>query len=110
MIANEHLLVFGYDGEINLTKEEVKNFLFELAKLINLHIINGPVVEEGTAKPGLTGMIIIEESHIAVHTFTNVEPSEFWLDILSCKQFDKQKVIEFFQNKFNFKKIDIKHK
>lgn len=106
MVYKQHLLLFGHQGNINLTKKETKRFLFEICKIINLNALSKPLVETGTVKPGLTGVIVIEESHIAIHTFTN-HPNEFWLDILSCKNFNEKKIINYINNRFNFKKINI---
>ena len=109
MVSYQHLLIFGHEGDIHITKKEMKDFLVELSELLNLNILLGPLVTDGTVKPGMTGVLVIEESHITVHTFTD-HPNEFWLDILSCKPFDQQEVIDFFTDRFNFKKISIKHK
>lgn len=109
MVPYQHLLIFGHQGDIHITKKELEDFLVKLSNLLNLNILLGPLVEEGTTRPGMTGVVVIEESHITVHTFTD-HPSEFWLDILSCKSFDPQEVIDLFKDRFNFKKIDIKHK
>lgn len=46
-----------------------------------------------TEDKGVTGMVIIAESHISVHTFS--EKNYVFLDVFSCKDFNTQKAIDF---------------
>ena len=56
--------------------------------------------------PGLTGTVIIETSHLAVHTFT--AHNYIAIDIFSCRNFDEQKVINTLKAVFNIKHMNIK--
>lgn len=76
------------------------NFLTTLPGKINMHVLEGPVVAEGIPEnPGLSGFVIIDYSHISIHTFTN--HGEALVDIFSCKPFEKEEAIkavtEYFQ-------------
>ena len=55
---------------------------------------------------GITGMVIIAESHISIHTFT--KKNYIFLDIFSCKYFNYLEVVEIFKNFFNVKTINYK--
>lgn len=50
---------------------------------------------------GITGLVVIAESHITVHTFT--KKNYVFIDVFSCKPFDyeltKQKLIDAFEAK-----------
>lgn len=48
---------------------------------------------------GISGVVLIAESHISIHTFP--EKGFFSLDIFSCKDFDVDKALEFAREKFN---------
>jgi S-adenosylmethionine decarboxylase len=59
------------------------------------------VFEYSGVKPedwGVSGFVLIAESHIAVHTFP--EHQQVWVDIFSCKGFDEipaiDKIVEAF--------------
>jgi len=53
------------------------------------------------AEAGITGVVIIAESHISLHTYP--EKKYIFVDLFSCKPFDtetaKEKIIAYFQSK-----------
>lgn len=53
---------------------------------------------------GITGIVIIAESHISIHTFPLKK--YVFIDVFSCKQFDTDKVSEYFINVFETKKYN----
>lgn len=64
-----------------------------LPSAIDMHILHGPEVVKGIEQnPGLSGFVIIDYSHISIHTFS--EYGEALVDIFSCKPFNQQVVIE----------------
>ena len=46
---------------------------------------------------GITGMVIIAESHISIHTFP--EHKRFHMDVFSCKPFDYEGALDIIQKK-----------
>ncbi len=108
-----HLMVDGYNGdyEILSSVEAITNFLDELPKEIEMTKIMPPYVfkYDGGDKPedwGISGFVIIAESHISIHTFP--EKEYFSLDIFSCKDFDIDKAIEIIKNYFKTDKLEIR--
>jgi S-adenosylmethionine decarboxylase len=82
--------------------EAVYDFLIKLAKLIDMKILTKPYLVRGSENlPGITGFLIIETSHIAIHTFS--KQNYIAIDIYSCKDFDENKVREFILNFFKGK-------
>jgi S-adenosylmethionine decarboxylase len=87
-----HLVIDGHGcaSELLSDTEVVREFLDKYPEAINMTKImtphvqtyNGPVPEDG----GVSGFVIIAESHISVHTF----PDRGYLnvDVFSCKEFD----------------------
>lgn len=68
----------------------LEQFLKELVEDIGMHVLKGPVTAVGIPEnPGLSCFVIIDYSHISIHTFT--EYNEAMVDIFSCKPFDKEK-------------------
>jgi len=75
--------------------EIVHKFLVKLVTDIGMRILAGPLVaaehsDEG--KSGCSGLIILYESHAAIHTY--VDMREAFLDVFSCKQFNTEQVSE----------------
>lgn len=83
-----------------LTDEEgLKNFLMHLTSTIGMHVLKGPEIATGIPEnPGLSGFVIIDFSHISIHTFT--EHKQALVDIFSCKPFNtevaKKAVLDYF--------------
>ncbi len=70
----------------------LRRFLRGLPSVIGMHVLKGPVTATGiAANPGLSGFVIIDYSHISVHTFTQYR--EALVDIFSCKPYDKEAAI-----------------
>lgn len=53
---------------------------------------------------GITGMVIIAESHLTFHSF--VEKDFFFFDIFSCKPFDVEKAVTYIVDAFEVKHFE----
>ena len=92
-----HLMIDGYRckseklDNVNL----IYKFLEALPSKLNMHILTKPhVIRNDTETDyGVTGIVLIAESHISIHTF----PKEgyFTMDIYSCKPFDTQETLDY---------------
>ena len=80
--------------------------LIEMHKISEPHAINYPGKENSFDKGGISAVVIIAESHIAIHTF----PSHKYMsvDIFSCKEFNIEKAVEFILKSFEVKKFEKK--
>jgi len=76
-------------------------------KLIEPVVISagGTEVLGGKDPGGFSGFVIIQESHISIHTFP--KRGFVTIDVYSCKQFDSQKIIEFLNAELDPKEADI---
>jgi S-adenosylmethionine decarboxylase len=52
---------------------------------------------------GITGIVIIAESHISVHTFQ--ERDYVFIDVFSCRDFDTKSAAKYIINAFEAKKV-----
>ena len=92
-----HLTIdgFGGDPEKLASEELVRGLLDRYPESIGMTKIAPPYVQEYVgSKPedwGVSGFVLIAESHIAVHTFP--ERGYVWADIFSCKAFDADEAI-----------------
>lgn len=84
--------VSGVENNILNDSEGLIRFLNVLPGTIGMHVLKGPEVAVGIAEnPGLSGFVIIDFSHISVHTFTAY--NEALVDIFSCRPFERDHVI-----------------
>ena len=56
--------------------------------------------------PGISGFVMIAESHISIHTFP--EQDYVFMDVFSCRDFDTNKAIKYLVGAFDAKKHEIK--
>lgn len=97
-------------------KENLRNvnliylILDELPEIIGMQKLTKPslIVYEGKQesfdKGGISGFIIIAESHISIHTF--IEQQFASIDIFSCKEFDTDKAVNYLFDKLDAKKVE----
>ncbi|MBF8267387.1 MAG: S-adenosylmethionine decarboxylase proenzyme [Dehalococcoidia bacterium] len=104
-----HLLVDGYGGDVEKMKDEdfVYRFLdtypseIGMNKIITPRVITyrGPKEEDW----GVSGFVIIAESHISIHTFP--ERSYVNIDVFSCKDFDNEKALAQIREVFSLEQV-----
>lgn len=93
-----HVTVDGYNGDPQKLADEhlVRAFLDSCPEQIGMTKIAPPhICRYVGTKPedwGVSGFVLIAESHISVHTFP--EHGYVWVDIFSCKTFDAAKAVE----------------
>src|SRR5438874_12063447 len=89
-----HLTIDGYGGDRELLSSEalLSSLLDRFPGVIQMTKISQPFVMRYVGdKPedwGVSGFVLIAESHIAVHTFP--ERGYVWCDIFSCKAFEAE--------------------
>ncbi len=96
-----HLIIDGYGSDSQVLQDEV--FLHQLLdsypSMIGMTKISDPFVFKYVGnKPeewGISGFVIIAESHISFHTF--VERCYINIDIFSCRDFDAEQAIRHFK-------------
>ena len=100
-----HLMldVFGCDKKALADPELITKFLNELPDVLEMHKLMDPKVipyagGDGWDKGGVTGFVVIAESHISIHTFT--QDGFFSADVYSCKPFDVEVALELFRKTF----------
>lgn len=92
-----HVTIDGFGGNPALLGSEslVRELLDRYPDEIGMTKISEPWVTkyQGARAEdwGISGFVIIAESHIAVHTFP--EHGQVWVDVFSCKGFDEMPAI-----------------
>ncbi|NOQ56179.1 MAG: S-adenosylmethionine decarboxylase proenzyme [Nanohaloarchaea archaeon] len=80
----------------------IESFLLELVRISEMKAITKPKVlyyeHEVKEESGVTGFVIISDSHISIHTYPTKKA--LYLDIFSCKQFDVDKIVNYVRETF----------
>ena len=106
-----HLLLDFYGCDLGaLNREEMLRETFEdLSKLMDLQIIAGPTIvryvgrEDSPSGEGLSGFMIVAESHVSIHT--DIRTGYASIDVYSCKKFDVQLVEDYLVRVFKPQKV-----
>jgi S-adenosylmethionine decarboxylase len=104
-----HLTIDGYGDNPRLMQDE--QFIYQLldsypARIDMTKIAAPHVFKYIGSKPedwGISGFVFIAESHISVHTF--VERCYVNIDVFSCKDFDAERVVKDFKDKFQLTRL-----
>jgi len=93
-----HLVIDGFGGNSSKMwdKELVRQFLTDYPDTLEMTRITEPhVLLYDAPKPedsGVTGFVIIAESHISIHTFPHKNYVN--IDIFSCRAFDHDRALD----------------
>ncbi len=108
----EHLTIDGYGGDKKKLndKDLVIECLTELPTLLGMHMLSKPEVyfakgNDDKDPGGWSGFVVIEESHISVHTF----PARGFVsaDVYTCQNgMDTKFILKYFKNQFSLKEIE----
>ena len=99
-----HLVIDGYRGNPDRMwdAELVRSFLYDCPPTLGMTRITEPEVLKYDAPKsedsGVSGFVIIAESHISIHTFPNRDYVN--IDIFSCQPFDHDKALAEVQTLF----------
>ncbi len=105
-----HLIIDGSrcDTKKLADRNLVEQVLNSYPDAIGMTKIGGPYMFEyqapDPAYSGVSGLVVIAESHIALHTFPELD--YFTMDIFSCKNFDHEKAIAYIRDAFDVKEMD----
>ena len=107
MPKHKHLIIRAEVNSPITSEKEIKKWLRNLVKKIDMKIIKGPyasyVSKEGNR--GITGVVMIETSHIAIHIWDEISPALVQCDVYSCAEFSSNEVLVEFTS-MGITKID----
>ena len=97
-VNHKHLIIRAEVNRPITSEKEIKKWLRNLVKKIDMKIIKGPyasyVSKEGNR--GVTGVVMIETSHIAIHIWDETTPALVQCDVYSCAEFSSIEVLAEF--------------
>ena len=91
LLEHKHLII---RTEVNNPPKDeawLQNWLTELVDKIGMKVCRGPITAyvDMPGNEGLTGVVVIETSHIAIHVWDAVEPALVQLDVYTCGALNK---------------------
>ena len=104
-----HLVIDGYGGDTTKMwdAQRVRDFLTDCPSILGMTRITEPkVLEYDAPKPedaGISGFVIIAESHISIHTFPR--RSYVNIDIFSCLPFDHERALDEAKALFDLEEV-----
>ncbi len=108
-LKHKHLLIRAEVQNPPKNEEETISWMRKLIKTIDMNILAGPYSSQVSKKgnKGLSGVAIIDTSHISIHTWDENNPALIQLDVYSCKEFKKSDVIDCLDE---FKPVTVEYK
>lgn len=113
-MANRHLHLI-IRAETRKTPSDpnwVHGWLTQMVSDIGMKILQGPITTylDVPGNRGVTGVVIIETSHIALHVWDESDPGLLQLDVYTCSDLDPEvvleKIREFDPVKLEYKYLD----
>ncbi len=104
-----HLIIDGFGGDASMMWDtaRLRQFLDEYPANLGMTKITEPEVLEyrgpNPADGGISGFVIIAESHISVHTFPHRDYVN--IDVFSCKPFDHEQALADARSLFNLSRV-----
>ena len=96
IIKHKHLIIRAETGKTPTDPKWLHSWLVDLVSDIKMDICQGPITAyvDVPGNKGLTGVVIIETSHIAVHIWDEINPGLLQMDVYSCADFDPQQIFD----------------
>jgi S-adenosylmethionine decarboxylase len=109
--VHKHLIIRAEANRVPTDEEQLTEWLKDFIETINMKILMGPYVKyckmEGNR--GITGIAVIETSHIAIHVWDEPNPALMQIDVYSCAEFDVDEIAEKIKQDFDVVKLDYKY-
>ena len=98
MPVHKHLIIRAEVISPLTDERTVRRWLRNLVEKIDMNLIKGPyaayVSKEGNR--GVTGVVMIETSHISIHIWDEIKPALVQCDVYSCAEFSSNEVLANF--------------
>ena len=110
LLIHKHLIVRAEVNnppkDVDKLTEWLKNFI----ESIHMKIMMGPYVAycNNEGNRGITGVAVIETSHIAIHVWDEPVPALMQLDVYSCAEFNPYLIADKLKKDFDVVKMDYK--
>ena len=107
-----HLIVdaYGVQSDKLQDKKSLTYLLEDLPKKLKMRILRRPIIGKISSEmyptTGLSGFVILYESHISFHTWP--EENYVAIDVYSCRDFDGKEAVRYLKEFFGTKQMKVK--
>ena len=110
VIKHKHLIIRAETRKTPREPKWLHSWLVKLVNKIGMDICQGPITAyvDVPGNRGLTGVVIIETSHIAVHCWDETNPGLVQMDVYSCADFNPQTIFDLMDEEFDPSKLEYK--
>ena len=111
ILTHKHLIIRAEANKVPNKEITLLNWLKGFIASINMNILMGPYVKycDMEGNRGITGIAVIETSHVAIHVWDEPHPALMQIDIYSCSEFDPYKIANKIKEDFDVVKLDYKY-
>ena len=110
VLVHKHLIVRAEAVKPPTDEQYLKDWLHNFIDSINMKVLMGPYViyHNVPGNRGITGVAIIETSHIIMHVWDEPSPALMQFDVYSCGEFDPEEICKKIQKDFDIVRIEYK--
>ena len=110
LLIHKHLIVRAEVNNPPKDVDKLTEWLKDFIASINMKIMLGPYVAycNNEGNRGITGVAVIETSHIAIHVWDEPVPALMQLDVYSCAEFNPYLIADKLKKDFDVVKLDYK--
>ena len=110
VIKHKHLIIRAETKKTPQDPKWLHSWLVQVVSDIGMDICQGPITAyvDAPGNKGLTGVVIIETSHIAVHIWDEINPGLLQMDVYSCADFNPQDIFDKIEEAFEPVKLEYK--
>jgi S-adenosylmethionine/arginine decarboxylase-like enzyme len=111
LLVHKHLIIRAEAIRPPVDEEQLQSWLIEFIESINMKIMMGPYVKYCNMKGnrGITGVAVIETSHIVMHVWDEPNPALMQFDVYSCGDFSHTDICKKIMEDFDIHKIEYKY-
>lgn len=108
MALHNQLLVNAKARNPIMNCQDAIEWMTELVKEIDMKIIQGPYASyvEKEGNRGVTCVVMIETSHIALHVWDETDPALIQFDLYTCSTLPVENVLKNLKNKFSLETFE----
>ena len=110
ILEHKHLIIRAEVSNPPTDEAWLHNWLNTLVEKIGMKVCRGPITAyvDIPGNEGLTGVVVIETSHIAIHVWDAVDPALVQLDVYTCSTLDKDIIFKELEQ-WNPTKVEYKY-
>lgn len=108
MALHNQLLLNGRAKKPMRSEEETISWMTDLVSKIDMKIIQGPYASyvEKEGNRGVTCVVMIETSHIALHIWDEISPALIQFDLYTCSTLPVEDVLKNLEDTFELDEYD----